>query len=384
MLKLGVSLPATGPDARWGVPILHGVQLAVEDVNGRGLAGGYALEPLVLDSAGQGDDTRARQRAALANYEQFVADPAVIAAVGPQTSGEGRAIVGLLSRASLATITPSATTFDITDPSMRSHFRPGGRTVYFRTVGTDVAQGDAMARFAHARLGVRQVVLIRDGSSLGDRLVEAFARRAAGLGIAVLDTVLLGWIDQDYRPELRALAAQRPDALYVGARFAVGVKLARQVPEILPGVRLLGTESLYNAAFPIQARATGAEGWYVTNVAPDPAASPAAVAWAARFRGRFGSEASGYSLTAYAAVTIIADAVGRLASRGQPVTRGSVRAAIQATRLPDAVSGPISFDPDGDLERPAVSVYRVQGGSFHHVETVLATTAKAATSGVGR
>jgi branched-chain amino acid transport system substrate-binding protein len=383
-LKLGASLPLTGADARWGLSLLHGIQLAVEDVNGRGGAGGYTLETVALDSSARGEGTLARQRAAVDNYERFLADPAMIAAVGPQTSGEGRAIAALLSRADLATITPSATTFDLTDPALREHYRPGGRTVYFRTVGTDVTQGDAMARFAHARLGVRRVVLIRDGSSLGDRTVEAFARRAAALGITVLEQRLLGWIEQDYRPELRALAALRPDALYLGVRFAVGVKLARQAPESLPGVRVLGTESLYNGALPIQARATGAEGWYVTNVAPDPAASSATVAWAGRFRGRFGEEASGYSMTAYAAVTVIADAVGRLARRGQPVTRESVRGAIQATRLPDAVSGPVSFDPDGDLERPAVSVYQVRSGAFHLVETVLATSVKTATSGAGR
>jgi branched-chain amino acid transport system substrate-binding protein len=383
-LKIGVSLPLTGLDARWGVPILQGVQLAVEDVNGRGRAAAHALETLVLDSAALGEDTLARQRAAVVDYERFLADPDVIAAVGPLTSGEGRAIVGLLSQANLATITPSATTFDITDPSMRSHFRPGGRTVFFRTVGTDVTQGDAMARFARARLGVQRVVLVRDGSQLGDRAVEAFARRAAALGITVLDRRLLGWIQQDYRADLRALAALRPDALYVGVRFAVGVKLARQIPEALPGVRLLGTESLYNGAFPIQARATGAEGWYVTNVAPDPAATPEAAAWAQRFQGRFGREASGYSLTAYAAVTVIADAVDRLARRGHTVTRASVRDAIQATRLPDALPGPIGFDSDGDLERAAVSVYQVRDRAFHHVETILTTSVKAFPTEAGR
>ena len=65
----------------------------------------------------------------------------MVAVVGPQTSGEGRAVAALLSRADLATLTPSATTFDITDPELRDHFRPGGRAVYFRTVGTDLAQG---------------------------------------------------------------------------------------------------------------------------------------------------------------------------------------------------------------------------------------------------
>jgi len=374
-LKIGVSLPLTGPDARWGVPILQGVQLALEDVNREG-AGGHTLETLALDSAALGADIRSRQRAAAASYERFVADPTVIAAVGPQTSSEGRAVAALLSRANLATITPSATTFDITDPTLRATFRPSGRAVYFRTVGTDLAQADAMARFAHARLGIRRVVLIDDGLDSQMRLVDTFARRAAALGMTVLIRRQINWIQLDYREELRELAVLKPDALYVGVRFPAGVKLARQVPGILPSVHVLGTESLYNGAFPIQARPTGAEGWYVPNVAPDPAASAAAAAWAERFQGRFGSAPSGYSLAAYTAVTVIADALGRVVKRGQPVTRANVRDAIEATRLPDALSGPVSFDRDGDLERPVVSIYQVKSGAFQHVETLLSTEAK--------
>src|SRR5262249_24474104 len=150
----GVSLALTGTEARYGVPILHGVQLAAEDVNERGGAGGHALETLALDSAGPGIEGISGSRRA-SNFERFIGDPAVVAAIGPQTSGEPRAVAPLLSRAGLATITPSATTFDITDPALRDRFRPGVRIVFFRTIGTDLAQGEAMARFAQARLGVR-------------------------------------------------------------------------------------------------------------------------------------------------------------------------------------------------------------------------------------
>ena len=199
---------------------------------------------------------------------------------------------------------------------------------------------------------------------------EAFAQRAAALGIAVAAHRLLDWVDQDYGPVLREIAALGPDALYVGVRFAVGVKIARQAPAILPAVHLLSTEGLYNRALPIQARAGGAEGWHVTNVGPDPAQSSATRAWAARYRTRFGAEPSAYSLTAYTAVTIIAAAVEQVVKAGRPVTRGTVRDAIQATRLPDALVGPVAFDADGDLERPAISVYEVRGGAFRHVETI--------------
>jgi branched-chain amino acid transport system substrate-binding protein len=352
--------------------ILHGIQLAVEEVNREGLAGGRTVETVPLDSAAQGEDTLLRQRTTVASYERFVADAAVIAAVGPQTSGEARAVVALLSRASLPTITPSATTFDVTDPALADQFRPGGRTVFFRTIGTDLAQADAMARFARERLSVRRVILLEDGLESQARLADVFQHRAAALGIAVVTRRLLAWTQHDYRPELRELAALNPDALYVAVRYGVGVKLARQIPEIMASVHILGTEQLYNAALPIQARPTGAEGCYVPHVAPNPATSAAAQAWAERYQSRYGAAPSGYALTAYTAVMIIANAVDRVVKHGRPVTRVTVRDAIEAVNIPDAITGPVSFDRDGDLKRPAVSIYRIRSGAFQPVETILA------------
>jgi branched-chain amino acid transport system substrate-binding protein len=381
-VRIGVSLALTGPDARWGVPMLRGVELAVEDVNRGGGAGGHLLETVVLDSAGPGLEGISRWRG-MHNYELLIADPAVVAVVGPQTSGEGRAVAALLSRADLATLTPSATTFDITDPDLRDHFRPGGRAVYFRTVGTDLAQGRAMARFAHESLGVRRIVLIDDGTGFARRTVETLARHAGELGMTVLARTQITWSAGDYRPQLRELRSLGPDALYFAGNQTVGVKVARQVAEILPSVHRLGAETLYDRGFPIQA-GSAADGWHVANVGPDPAAGPAAQAWAERFQRRFGEAPSSYSLTAYTAVAVVAKAVAHVAASGRPITRSRLRDAIQAVRLPDTPQGMVSFDANGDLERPVVSIYQVRSGAFQYVGAVAAAGAPRVPGGAAR
>jgi ABC-type branched-subunit amino acid transport system substrate-binding protein len=67
--------------------MLQGVELAIEDVNRRGGAGGRPLELLVRDSATPGLDTRGRQQQAVARqYAELIADPAVVAVIGPQSS----------------------------------------------------------------------------------------------------------------------------------------------------------------------------------------------------------------------------------------------------------------------------------------------------------
>src|SRR5262249_44580318 len=79
--KIGVSLALTGPDARYGLPMLRGIELAIEETNRRGGVGGHPLMTVVLDSAGPGQEGISRWRG-MNNYERLIADPDVVAAVG--------------------------------------------------------------------------------------------------------------------------------------------------------------------------------------------------------------------------------------------------------------------------------------------------------------
>src|SRR5712692_931544 len=97
-LKIGMSLPITGADADSADAILKGAQMGIADVTAKGGAGGFKFEAVVFDSAtpaaGQYDPAQAAT-----NYKKFIADPAVVSAVGPVMSGEGKAISPILSEA---------------------------------------------------------------------------------------------------------------------------------------------------------------------------------------------------------------------------------------------------------------------------------------------
>jgi branched-chain amino acid transport system substrate-binding protein len=132
-VKIAMSLPLTGGDADNATLIKNGAMMAIDEANAKGGVAGYKIDVVVYDSgtatAGQYDPAQAAT-----NTRKLVADPAVVASVGPQNSGEGKAMAPILSEADLATITPSSTNPDITNPAMAAQFKPKGRTIYFRTV----------------------------------------------------------------------------------------------------------------------------------------------------------------------------------------------------------------------------------------------------------
>src|SRR5260221_1756722 len=134
-ITVGITLPLTGSDAQSATLIKNGAQMAFDEANAKKTIPGYKIETIVLDSgtatAGQYDPAQAAT-----NTKKLVADPAVVANLGPEMSGEGKAMSPILSAASLATITPSSTNPDITspDPKFVAQFRPNKKAVYFRTV----------------------------------------------------------------------------------------------------------------------------------------------------------------------------------------------------------------------------------------------------------
>src|SRR5579885_73397 len=142
-LYIGINLPLTGADAEDAELIKDGAMMAIDDQNAKGGVAGYKLEAIVLNdataTAGQYDPAQAAT-----NARQLVANVGVVAVVGPQMSGSGKAMSPILSEGDLATITPSSTNPDITNPKFAAQYRPGGKAIYFRTVTTDAYQGPNM------------------------------------------------------------------------------------------------------------------------------------------------------------------------------------------------------------------------------------------------
>ncbi|MGH7153448.1 MAG: ABC transporter substrate-binding protein, partial [Acetobacteraceae bacterium] len=101
-VTVGVDLSLTGADAETAVRILDGFRMAIDECNAKGGAAGYHLNVLLLDdgtaTAGQYDPAQGAT-----NARKMVADPSVVAALGPQSSTPGKAMAPIFSEGGLAT-----------------------------------------------------------------------------------------------------------------------------------------------------------------------------------------------------------------------------------------------------------------------------------------
>jgi branched-chain amino acid transport system substrate-binding protein len=357
-ITIGINLPLTGADAHDAELIKDGAMLAIDEANEKGGAAGYKINVMVLDdgtaTAGQYDPAQAAT-----NARKMVSDKAVVAAIGPQMSGSGKAMAPILSQGNLATITPASTNPDITDPKFAGQYRPGGKAIYFRTVTTDAFQGPNMANYMVETLKIKSVYVLDDSGAYGVGIADSFQKQAEKRGVKVLGRDQLNPKEADYTTVLTKIKSMNPDALYYGGVAQAGVKVVKQSYDIMPkiiragGDGVLGAEILRGAGFP------AAEGLYATNASPNMLEDPEAKPVIERFVKKYGQQPENYSLTAYDAAVVILDAVKRVAESGKEVNRANVRDAIQSSKV-KTLQGEVSFDENGDITSKVISVYQIK------------------------
>lgn len=370
VVKIGIDASLTGGDAQSALLVKNGAVLAIDEANAAHTVPGVKFEAMVLDdgtaTAGQYDPAQGA-----INARKMVADHAVMAAVGPQMSGVGKAMAPILSWGDLATITPSSTNPDLTDPKFAQQYRPAGKPIYFRTVATDNYQGPNMANYFADVLKVKSVYVLDDTGAYGEGLANAFEKQAMKKGLKVLGRDKLDPKAADYTAVLTKIKQLNPGSLYYGGVMQAGVKLVKQSYDILPhgmpkagGDGLITPEILTAAGFP------AAEGWYCTNASPHVTEDPAAQAWVQRYKAKFNVLPDDYAITAYDATEVIIDAVRRVKASGKPITRSAVRDAIQTANV-RTLQGSVSFDANGDIQDRVISIFQVHHNPAYPVDDMI-------------
>ena len=358
VVKIGMDLSLTGADSEGAVRVRNGIMMAIDGANQGNGVPGVRFEPMVLDdgtaTAGQYDPAQAAT-----NARKMVSDRDVVAAIGPEMSGAGKAMAPILSMGGLATITPSSTNPDITDPKFAAQFRPAGKPIYFRTVTTDAYQGPNMANYYADVLKVKSVYILDDSGAYGVGMADAFEKRAKEKGMNVVGRDRLDPKAADYTAILTKIKSMNPDAIYYGGVGQAGTKLAKQSYDIIPKMIKGGGDGVYGPTMLSAVGFPAANGWYATIASPHMVGDTKAQQFVDAYFRKYGTPADDYTITAYDAALVVIDAVKRVAASGKPITREAVRDAIQTSKVP-TIQGTVSFDANGDLADRTVSVFQIK------------------------
>lgn len=357
-LKIGTILPQSGALAFLGPPEEAGVALAVQDINDADL--GITVEAVYRDSGDTTTDTATVSVTDLLSQD-------VSAIVGAASSGVSKTVIDQIVAAGVVQFSPANTSPDFTTYA--------DDNLYWRTAPSDLLQGEVLGNLI-AEDGAATLGMIVLNDAYGTGLAGALRATFEAAGGEVVAEELFNEGDTSFDAQISALTAAAPDAIAVITFDQAKVVVPGLVGAGYPGNQLYfvdGNLADYSADF-AAGLVEGAKG---TLPGLD-------IATLGNFQERLlevDPELTEFSYAAesYDAVVLLALAAlaagstegADIAAKLQEVSGGSgdgEKATDFASAAQiildggvvdyDGVSGPITFDENGDPTEATIGIYQ--------------------------
>lgn len=383
-IKIAVDVPLTGSEARAGTTTLNGVSFFVRR---HPTLDGFNIVIDARDDPGGTTTSRG-----VKNLEALVADPQVLAMIGPFDEGVARAQIPIANRAHLAMVSVTTSSRCLTkepflpaslDPMRTTisckmaglpaptELRPTGVNNYFRLSTTDDLQGPAAADYAAKHLQLRRVAVLSDGEAYGQALANGFRARFNKLGGTVVDHRDMTSLNAaDLTSFLQRAKKDGAQALYFGGTSASGscairTEMASIFDTATSPAPMLGGDGIALDPTCLRDAGANAPGIFATVPTADAEQIDSAKPLIVAFRHQFGrpGDLGPYTIAAYDATGVVYDAIDRAikAAGGNMPARDSIVAELAATTAFSGATGSFGFDAAGDTTLRLLSIFTPAG-----------------------
>ena len=202
-IKVGVLGPMTGDVSVYGLAVINGATLYLDQVNANGGVNGKQLEVITMDE--QGDATQA------VTCFTKMCDQGITALVGDVTTTPTLALAAESADYNMPMVTASATaeavTYDAETDTVNENV--------FRATFTDPFQGIKMADYAYQKLGYTQAAVIYlKGADYNEGLAENFVKEFESLGGTIVDQETYADGDVDFKTQLTTILGKNPQVVF--------------------------------------------------------------------------------------------------------------------------------------------------------------------------
>jgi branched-chain amino acid transport system substrate-binding protein len=329
------------PEQVFGLRMLHGAQLAVEEANARG---GYGGKPFKLMLHNDYDNWQAK-----AVYgEDRPTDPAIWGSASNEVvkmvyDDEDWAMFGSISsesthialRVALKAEVPIVNSAS-TDPTIPETYIPW----YFTDLQDDRVQCLTLARRIYTELGLKRVAILRINSRYGRFGVGKFrdASRRLGHPVVIEQKFLPG--DTDFTRSLKIIQASRADGIVLWTDEIPAANILKQMKalgmkqRVFGSYRTLGPEMLAEAG-------NAAEGFEAVFPYDPTRKDPRWIEFNNRFETRFHEKPEQFASLAYDAMNALLDSICKAG-----LNRVRIHDALADIEEYDGVTGRMIFDPN--------------------------------------
>ena len=347
-VQIGAIEILTGPNSRYGLAIQKGFDLAIAEVNRKGILGGRPIAITYEDSAGNKDQ-------ALNAARKLIGRDKVPLILGPTLSNEMFAAGPIANERKIPIVGTSTTAAGIT--AMGPYV--------FRT---SLPEGDVIPvtiKKAQAKFGIKKVaVMYGNDDAFTKSGYDVFKDALAKAGIETLATETFGGKDTDFSAQLTKIKALNPDAIVVSAlvEAAAGIELQARQLGIDPKVFFIGGNG-FNSPKLGDIAGKAADGTLVGSPWFLGKKDPVNAAFVSAFKAKYGEDPDQFAAQAYDTLGIVAKAI-ETAGGADPE---KIRDALAKTTF-SGVMGPFSFSEGRDpADTSGVVVLVMKDGKFEEL-----------------
>ena len=341
-VRIGFFAPSEhSPEKVFGLRMLHGVQLALEEANARG---GYGGKPFKLMIHNDYDNWQAMT----VSGPDRPTDPNIWGSSSDETvkmvyDDQDWAIFGSISSESTHIVLRVALKAEIpivnsasTDPTIPETYIPW----YFTVLQDDRVQGLTLARHIYTELGLKRVALLRVNSRYGRFGVIKFrdASRRLGHPVVIEQKFLPG--DTDFTRSLKIIQSSRADAIVLWTDEVPAANILKQIKalgmkqRVFGAYRTLGPELLAEAG-------PAAEGFEAVFPYDPTRKHPKWTEFNKRYEARFNEKPEQFASLAYDAMNALLDSICKAG-----LNRVRIHDALANIEEYDGVTGHMVFDPN--------------------------------------
>jgi branched-chain amino acid transport system substrate-binding protein len=328
--KIGMIYSGTGSGAHTGIYAQHGVELAVEEINAKGINGKK------LDMIYENDDTSTEKSVTAA--KKLIYGDKVLAIIGPEMSSCIFGVQKVTEEAKVPMISPTGSSPKLTEEKQAWYFRnsPSAR---YQTVD--------LAEYIKNQ-GIKKLGLLVDWGRTSDQ-AQTFEQDAkkVGLTIAIMEKFQTG--DTSFMSQLLKIKGENVDGLVFFAMPTEGSAAAIQARDLGITVPLFGIIAMSYKEY-IEMGGKAVEGTVVpTTFIPDNP-DPAVQQFDERFKAKFNVLPDHAAAHSYDATMILAEVLRKVKLGNTPDSlasdRQKIRDGFASIRNYRGVSVPISYGPN--------------------------------------
>ena len=368
-IKIGVFEPTTGENGGGGMQEVLGIRYAntvvpTVDINGTT----YNIELVEVDN--QSDKTAAVTAA------QSLISSGVVGVLGSYGSGVSIAAGQTFAEAGVPAIGCSCTNPQVTL----------GNDFYFRTCFLDPFQGTVMASYAAEEMGYKTAAIIsQNGDDYSTGIAAYFKQAFESLGGTIVADETYQTNESDFNAILTTVKASNAECVFIPCSIATATLILPQAQAVGLDAHILGSDTWENESI-VMAAGSAAEGVvFSTFFDENDESTPMAKDFVNGFKAYLNEDpqrvtlnggtdgVAAVSALGYEAYMTMYNALAALDGVEGDLTSVNVRDALVGVNF-DGVTGNITFDENGDANKDAAYLKKVEGGKFVFVKKQLDET----------